>query len=304
MRKHAHQSLMLWISPGKDKWLSTSPCGRACAYGLEQREDVGAVAHYRASSVLCREMAFLQINALQTYEDRFGREHAHACPTLDSGRSSRRPAPTNNRLKPMNKTRFAARIIAGTLASAILALGTLAAPAQAKDTGWPIGRFAEWQRHHAEGHRLAGGLTETTNLSGSTKAVAIKPLAIAFETRIEHKANPPGRSVPAPPPRPVSSLARADMHPHVLPSLHCSDMRPARSLRTWRACCPAVEARGRRLRRRPECSLTSGVVRVGAADVLEVLGPVGVRGGAAHGVAKLEARLNAVLLLEEAMYPA
>jgi hypothetical protein len=39
----------------------------------------------------------------------------------------------------MNKTRFAARIIAGTLASAVLAIGTLAAPAQAKDTGWPMG---------------------------------------------------------------------------------------------------------------------------------------------------------------------
>lgn len=36
----------------------------------------------------------------------------------------------------MNKTRIAARIIAGTLASAVLAMGALAAPAQAKDSGW------------------------------------------------------------------------------------------------------------------------------------------------------------------------
>ena len=39
----------------------------------------------------------------------------------------------------MNKTRIAARIIAGTLASAVLAMGALAAPAQAKDSGWPVG---------------------------------------------------------------------------------------------------------------------------------------------------------------------
>jgi hypothetical protein len=39
----------------------------------------------------------------------------------------------------MNKTRIVARIIAGTLASAVLAIGTLAAPAQAKDSGWPVG---------------------------------------------------------------------------------------------------------------------------------------------------------------------
>ena len=36
----------------------------------------------------------------------------------------------------MNKTRFAARCIAGTLAATVMALGAFAAPAQAKDTGW------------------------------------------------------------------------------------------------------------------------------------------------------------------------
>ena len=36
----------------------------------------------------------------------------------------------------MNKTRIAARIIAGALASAVLAVGALSAPAQAADTGW------------------------------------------------------------------------------------------------------------------------------------------------------------------------
>lgn len=36
----------------------------------------------------------------------------------------------------MNKTRIAARIIAGAVASAFLLTGALAAPAQAKDTGW------------------------------------------------------------------------------------------------------------------------------------------------------------------------
>lgn len=43
----------------------------------------------------------------------------------------------------MNKTRYAARIIAGALASAVLLSGALAAPAQAKDTGWPTGVVAE-----------------------------------------------------------------------------------------------------------------------------------------------------------------
>ena len=36
----------------------------------------------------------------------------------------------------MNKTRIAARIIAGAIASAVLLTGALAAPAQAKDSGW------------------------------------------------------------------------------------------------------------------------------------------------------------------------
>ena len=37
----------------------------------------------------------------------------------------------------MNKTRIAARIVAGAIVSAVLLTGTLAAPAQAKnDTGW------------------------------------------------------------------------------------------------------------------------------------------------------------------------
>ncbi|MBY9074325.1 hypothetical protein K1X13_05770 [Nocardioides sp. WL0053] len=40
----------------------------------------------------------------------------------------------------MKKTRFAARIIAGALASAVILTGSLAGPAQAKnDTGWPTG---------------------------------------------------------------------------------------------------------------------------------------------------------------------
>lgn len=40
----------------------------------------------------------------------------------------------------MNKTRIAARIIAGAIASAVLLTGALAAPAQAvRDTGWPMG---------------------------------------------------------------------------------------------------------------------------------------------------------------------
>jgi hypothetical protein len=36
----------------------------------------------------------------------------------------------------MKKTRIAARIIAGAIASAVLLTGALAAPAQAKDSGW------------------------------------------------------------------------------------------------------------------------------------------------------------------------
>ncbi|HEX6246826.1 MAG TPA: hypothetical protein VFZ64_03055 [Nocardioidaceae bacterium] len=37
----------------------------------------------------------------------------------------------------MNKMRIVGRIVAGALASAVLLTGALAAPAQAKDTGWP-----------------------------------------------------------------------------------------------------------------------------------------------------------------------
>lgn len=36
----------------------------------------------------------------------------------------------------MNKTRIAGRIVAGAVASALLLAGALAAPAQAKDSGW------------------------------------------------------------------------------------------------------------------------------------------------------------------------
>lgn len=36
----------------------------------------------------------------------------------------------------MNKTRFAVKAFAGTLAATVLVLGSLGAPAQAKDTGW------------------------------------------------------------------------------------------------------------------------------------------------------------------------
>jgi crotonobetainyl-CoA:carnitine CoA-transferase CaiB-like acyl-CoA transferase len=36
----------------------------------------------------------------------------------------------------MNKTRIVGRIIAGAVTSALLLTGALAAPAQAKDTGW------------------------------------------------------------------------------------------------------------------------------------------------------------------------
>lgn len=36
----------------------------------------------------------------------------------------------------MNKTRFAVKCFAGTLAATVMVLGTLSAPAQAKDTGW------------------------------------------------------------------------------------------------------------------------------------------------------------------------
>ena len=44
----------------------------------------------------------------------------------------------------MNKTRIAARIIAGAIASAVLLTGALAAPAQAvRDTGWPTGNGAQ-----------------------------------------------------------------------------------------------------------------------------------------------------------------
>lgn len=39
----------------------------------------------------------------------------------------------------MNKTRFVVKTVAGTLAASVLLIGTLAAPAQAKqDTGWPM----------------------------------------------------------------------------------------------------------------------------------------------------------------------
>jgi len=36
----------------------------------------------------------------------------------------------------MNKTRCAVKCFAGTLATTVLVLGSLSAPAQAKDTGW------------------------------------------------------------------------------------------------------------------------------------------------------------------------
>lgn len=36
----------------------------------------------------------------------------------------------------MTKTRFALKAVAGTVATAVLVLGSLAAPAEAKDTGW------------------------------------------------------------------------------------------------------------------------------------------------------------------------
>jgi len=36
----------------------------------------------------------------------------------------------------MNKTRFAVKCFAGAVATTVLVLGSLAAPAQAKDTGW------------------------------------------------------------------------------------------------------------------------------------------------------------------------
>lgn len=39
----------------------------------------------------------------------------------------------------MNKTRFVVKAVAGTLATGVLLIGTLAAPAEAKkDTGWPM----------------------------------------------------------------------------------------------------------------------------------------------------------------------
>jgi hypothetical protein len=36
----------------------------------------------------------------------------------------------------MNKTRFAVKCFVGTLATTVLVLGSLSAPAQARDTGW------------------------------------------------------------------------------------------------------------------------------------------------------------------------
>ncbi len=36
----------------------------------------------------------------------------------------------------MNKPRFAVKAFAGTLVATVLVLGSLSAPAQAKDTGW------------------------------------------------------------------------------------------------------------------------------------------------------------------------
>ena len=38
----------------------------------------------------------------------------------------------------MNRMRIVGGVVAGALASAVLLAGALAAPAQAKDTGWPM----------------------------------------------------------------------------------------------------------------------------------------------------------------------
>ncbi len=36
----------------------------------------------------------------------------------------------------MNKTRFAVKAFAGTIAATVMVLGSLSAPAEARDTGW------------------------------------------------------------------------------------------------------------------------------------------------------------------------
>ena len=115
------------------------PTGGCAERALCEKVSSPALAEMRTATVIIpcsrrlrSRSRLLQDRAVQTYEDRFGRSCGCSWPTLKVSDDLTRIAPTRHQQRTlMNRTRSAAKWVAGALAATALVLATTSAPASA-----------------------------------------------------------------------------------------------------------------------------------------------------------------------------